>query len=375
MKRLLLATSLSILLASCAGRTELPTDTVIDSSPDTPLVKDVGPEIDVVVDAAISDAYYSYSCPDDASLAVVDGSVDFPKYPDNYPMIYEGGKILTNPVNVYFIWYGDWGGKKAPSILSDLISNIDSSPWYKISTLYYQNVSNPAYDAGIPDVVDALDISDGPIIKDIPPVITTYASNKVTLAKSIYVGYSHGLSIHDTDIPIIVKEQLDSNTLPTDVNGIYFVITSINVVDSDGLCTQYCGWHNSAIINETDIKFSLVGDTEQCPDSCSTKPNFASLGYEKSPNEDWSADGMASVMLHELAESVADPDPMTDTAWIDGRGAENADKCAWTFGTPYVTNDGCSLANIMIGSRNYMIQQNWTLSSEDKAGGHCALSP
>jgi hypothetical protein len=127
------------------------------------------------------------------------------------------------------------------------------------------------------------------------------------------------------------------------------------------------------MINGVDIKFSFVGDVEQCPDGCSVKPNYASLGYEKSPNEDWSADGMASVFVHELTEAVTDPDVTSNPAWTDPYGAENGDKCAWTFGTPYVTNNGCSLANVVIGPRNFIIQQDWIFDSTGTGSGACGL--
>ena len=39
---------------------------------------------------------------------------------------------------------------------------------------------------------------------------------------------------------------------------------------------------------------------------------------------------MASIIAHELEEAATDPDL---NAWYDRRGDENADKCAWTFGT------------------------------------------
>ena len=55
-------------------------------------------------------------------------------------------------------------------------------------------------------------------------------------------------------------------------------------------------------------------------------------------------------------------------AWYDRRGMENADKCAWTFGTTY--NNGTGVANVHLGSRDYLIQQNWVNAS----GGFCAMS-
>ena len=75
---------------------------------------------------------------------------------------------------------------------------------------------------------------------------------------------------------------------------------------------------------------------------------------------------MVSVIAHELEETATDPDL---NAWYDSSGAENADKCAWTFGTTYTVSNG-SLANMNLGTRDYLVQQNWV----NAQGGICALS-
>src|SRR5690348_4929036 len=54
---------------------------------------------------------------------------------------YHGGPIITGGVSIYYIWYGNWGTNTAPSILSDLASNIGGSPYFNINTTYY-NGSN-----------------------------------------------------------------------------------------------------------------------------------------------------------------------------------------------------------------------------------------
>jgi len=76
---------------------------------------------------------------------------------------------------------------------------------------------------------------------------------------------------------------------------------------------------------------------------------------------------MASIIAHELEEAVTDPDL---NAWYDRRGAENADKCAWTFGTTTTLSSGAK-KNVTLGSRNYLIQQNWV---NNGSGGFCAMS-
>jgi len=83
-----------------------------------------------------------------------------------------------------------------------------------------------------------------------------------------------------------------------------------------------------------------------------------------SPNDDPGADAMISVMSHELEEAATDPQ---GTGWYDSTGAENADKCAWTFGTTFTAPNGAT-ANMTMGGRNWLIQRNWVNAS----GGFCA---
>jgi len=140
-------------------------------------------------------------------------------------------------------------------------------------------------------------------------------------------------------------------------NGLYFVLTSTDVTKS-GFLTSYCGWHTNATIAGADIKYAFVGDPGT-NGACSVQTSV-------SPNGNVGADAMASVVSHELEETATDPDL---SAWWDQRGYENADKCAWTFGTTYKVPNG-SLANMTLGGLNFLIQRNWVNAS----GGYCALS-
>jgi len=139
---------------------------------------------------------------------------------------------------------------------------------------------------------------------------------------------------------------------------VYFVLTSSDVNETSGFCTQYCGWHTSASIAGSDIKFAFVGNPDRCPSACEAQTT--------SPNGNSGADGMASVIAHELEEAVTDPDL---NAWYDKRGFENADKCAWTFGATSTAGNG-SQYNMTLGSRQYLIQRNWV----NAGSGGCALA-
>jgi len=241
---------------------------------------------------------------------------------------YHGGPVMLGNTNVYYIWYGNWSGNAATTILTDFAMNIGGSPYYNINTTYYDG-SN------------------------------THVSNAVTYAGSTTNNYAYGTQLSDANIQSIVSDAIGSGALPLDTNAVYFVLTSADVTATSGFCTQYCGWHTHGTISGSDIKYSFVGNPEQCPSSCTQQGTT-------SPNGNVGADGMASIIAHELEEAVSDPDL---NAWYDRRGYENADKCAWTFGTTYTVSNGSS-ANMNLGGRDYLIQQNWVNAS----GGYCAVS-
>ncbi|HWR13236.1 MAG TPA: hypothetical protein VN577_00295 [Terriglobales bacterium] len=240
---------------------------------------------------------------------------------------YHGGPVMLGTVNVYYIWYGNWSGNSATSILTDFIQNIGGSPYYNINTTYNNGAG-------------------------------TNLSNSIAYQRSTNDSYSQGTSLTDSQIKTVVSNAITSNQLPADPNGVYFVLTSKDVTASSGFCTQYCGWHTHGSIAGLDIKYSFVGNPERCPSACAAQTT--------SPNDNTGADGMASIIAHELEEAHTDPDL---NAWYDNRGYENADKCAWTFGTTSTASNG-SKYNVTLGSRQYLIQQNWVNAS----GGYCAMS-
>jgi hypothetical protein len=241
---------------------------------------------------------------------------------------YHGGPVMLGTTNVYYIWYGNWSGNSATTILPNFASNIGGSPYFNINTTYYNGLGN-------------------------------HVSNSVHYAGGTNDNYSRGTALSDADIQSVVAAAINKpGGLPLDANGVYFVLTSADVDETSGFCRVYCGWHTHGSINGNDIKYAFVGNPDRCPSACEAQ----AVG----PNGNAGADGMASIIAHELEEAVTDPDL---NAWYDNRGQENADKCAWTFGTTYTTSNGAQ-ANMSLGGSNYLIQRNWVNAS----GGYCALS-
>ncbi len=240
-------------------------------------------------------------------------------------MRYHGGPVMTGTVHMYYIWYGNWSGNSAPTILEHFGNSIGGSPYFNINQTY--SVS------GMP------------------------VSGQVALSGVTTDNYSQGKALSDTAIRNVVISAITSGRLSLDPFGVYFVLTSADVNATSGFCTQYCGWHTHATISGKDIKYSFVGDASRCLSACSAQST--------SPNGNPGADAMVSIVAHELEEATTDPDL---NAWYDNRGYENADKCAWTFGTTFTVTNG-SKANMYLGSYPYLIQQNWVNTSS----GHCAL--
>ena len=157
----------------------------------------------------------------------------------------------------------------------------------------------------------------------------------------------------------MVNTAITTNKLPKDANGVYFVLTSKDVTATSGFGTQYCGWHTYATIASTNIKYAFVGDASlKYPTACEAQ--------SVSPNGNPGADGMASVIIHELEEAATDPN---FNAWYDSLGNENSDKCAWTFGVT-TTLPSRAKYNVTLGTLKYLIQQNWVNTAP---AGFCAI--
>jgi len=245
-------------------------------------------------------------------------------------LTYHNGPVMVAATNkVYYIWYGTQWDTASQNVLTNLGQNIGGSPYFNINTTYY-NGSN------------------------------VHVQNSVTLGGSTTNSGTYGSRLSDANIQSIVTDAIASGALPADANGVYMVLTDKTVSESSGFCTQYCGWHTHATIAGTDIKYAFIGNAEtQCPSSCgATSP---------SPNNTPGADGAASVLAHELEEAVTDPDL---NAWYaNSDGSENADKCAWNFGTTSLASNGAKY-NQTFGTMKYLIQQNWVIDTTQRCLQH-----
>ena len=72
------------------------------------------------------------------------------------------------------------------------------------------------------------------------------------------------------------------------------------------------------------------------------------------------------MIAHELSEAATDPRP--GTGWLNFRGYENADLCAWKFGA-FKTLGTFNYNMVGKSGAKYFIQLNW-----DRVTQRCVLS-
>jgi hypothetical protein len=211
-------------------------------------------------------------------------------------MTYHNGAIMPTAATTAIFWGTSW----APSP-GDKITGIDS---------FYTGFGNSHY----------AETSDE----------YTGTGGQVVTATTPYIGHvldtsaaSGGGSTATILAEVARQVAARKITLDPSGNGYYPVYT-----DLPRGSAGYCAWHSWGTINGIQVQFAffwnLDGDAGCDPQSgVSGSEGLAAL---------------ANVSGHELSEARTDP---AGLGWYDSKGAENGDKCAWTFNVSYVTfSDG-----------------------------------
>jgi hypothetical protein len=240
---------------------------------------------------------------------------------------WNGGPILSGAPNVHVIWYGNWAqgngsdNGAGQDIVRDFLHGVANSDHMAINSAGYTG-SNGAVTGALGSVFEGTD------------------------------AYSRGKRLRDADIATIVSRYMTASGLK-DPNAVYLVVSSSDVAETSGFCSKYCGWHTAGTIQSMNIKYGFVGNANRCLSGCAAQTT--------SPNGNAGVDGTISVLMHEIEEAITDPNPRS--GWTDSNGAENADKCAWTFGGGQQTAANGASYNLTLparagGSRNYLVQRN-----------------
>jgi hypothetical protein len=257
-------------------------------------------------------------------------------------ILYHDGSVMVGDQDVYLIWYGCWddtcrnGNTTTQAILIDFISSLGGSPYFQINAMYENSVGQR------------------------PTGALFYGG-------SVFDRFSHGFELTASDLEGIVADQIASYNLPQDPLGIYVVLASSEVSSqSTGFCMPSTfAHHGTGSTLGAEFKYAFVGNANRCPSLAASQ--FMSGGVQlPTPNDNLAADAMASTLAQVLSVVVTNP---TGRAWFDRYGLESAAKCAGQFGPTYLTVNGAR-ANLRLGSRDYLIQQNWVRTRKE----HCAMN-
>jgi hypothetical protein len=239
-----------------------------------------------------------------------------PKSPD---MTSHGGDIMTDTVTAAIFWGTSW-----------------SATNYKVSGMddWYRGVNGTDY-AKTSDEYSGPSGYVGPL--------TTYAGH--------FIDNSAAPSRAPSTSAVLAEvcNTLKANAVDPVSKGYYAVY-----VDTKRRNANYCAWHSWSSCtdshnNSVPVQFAFffnLDDDSGCDPQDSTTGNPQGLA------------ALGNVTGHEFSEARTDP---RGSAWYDSQGAENADKCAWRFGSDYVVFP--KLGNTTI--TKWKIQGNWSNAAYD----------
>jgi hypothetical protein len=128
-----------------------------------------------------------------------------------------------------------------------------------------------------------------------------------------------------------------------DPSAVYFIYTSTGAGH-----VNYCAWH------------SWGNCSNGAPIQVAYMPNITGIAgcdpQSDVTNESQGLAALANVTSHELSEATTDP---RGDGWFDSGGAENGDKCAWSF-----HND------VSFGGYSWKLQMEWSNAAYDAGTGY-----
>lgn len=127
-----------------------------------------------------------------------------------------------------------------------------------------------------------------------------------------------------------------------DPMGVYFIYTSTGAGH-----VNYCAWHSwGTCSNGAQVQVAYM-------------PNITGIaGCNPNSIENMSEGlaALANVTSHELSEAITDP---RGAGWFDSSGAENGDKCAWSFDH-----------DVSFGGKTWKLQMEWSNAAYTAGTGH-----
>lgn len=249
-------------------------------------------------------------------------------------IFYHGGPIIQSTRISAIYWSGAtiYAGGPAPgssgsgssdgSLVGLFMRSLGGTPYFNINTTYYDG--------------------SGTSVSNTLAYAQFWADNASAP--------SAGATVSDAAVQQEVIRALSSGALAYNASTLYAVFSANGVNLGGGFGSSYCAYHGHFTWNGNDVKYAVMPYDAEYPSGCTA-------GSGISPTSDFPAAAEVNTLAHETEETATDEDL---NAWYDRRGEENADKCAWKFGTTSSSSTGTY--NQQIGGVNWLIQMNWVNS-------------
>jgi hypothetical protein len=254
-------------------------------------------------------------------------------------IFYHGGPVLQSGTNVVAVYWASspiyTGGPSAGttgigandgSLVGYFLSNLGGSSYFNINNTYTDGAGT-----NIANVVN----------------YTGYWANNTNVPTG-------NQKVTDAQMVAMLQSGFTGGKLSYNASTLYAIFTAGIVNLGGGFGTTYCAYHTHGTVSiggvSKTVLYAAMPYDYAYPGACTNGT--------ASPNGDPGADAEVNTLAHETEETTTDE---MANAWFDQRGYENADKCAWKWGTTYTTTNG-GVANITIGTKDFLVQQNWAAS-------------
>jgi hypothetical protein len=246
-------------------------------------------------------------------------------------LLYHGGPI-ESASTVYIVWWGpQWsagfssGGYssgQAQTYVSDFFGNVGGTSWAQTTQQYCSGVASGTTLCG----------SAGTHPANLPGQLAG------TWLDSSAVPTSPSQSQIAAEAGALAAHFGGVNT-----NADYMVFTPTGH-SQNGFGTSWCAYHSSS----GNLSYSYMPYQPDAGAACGM--NF--VNSSNGANGSGYFDGFSIVGGHEYAETITDPYP--NSGWLDGRGAEIGDKCAW------ISSGTGAATDLTFGGQKYAVQSLWS---------------
>jgi hypothetical protein len=237
--------------------------------------------------------------------------------PNSPLLIYRGGTVMHGTASKAIFWGASWANS---GFVSDKISGMD---------LFYSGAGSSSY------LGTTTEYTDG----------SGHVGTAVVYGGHV-IDTSAAPSSGSQTAPILA-EVCKVITNPVS-NGYYPVY-----VDQPRGNAGFCAWHSWGTCNGVQVQFAFFFNLDGDP-GCDPQ--------DTSGLHTQGTAALANVSGHELSEMLTDP---RGAGWTDRNGSENADKCAWSFG---------SLLVPFPNGTQWKIQGNWSNAAFTAGTGYANRS-